>query len=232
LISIDWRDVRLVVFDMDGTLYDQAPLRRAMAVELGKHSLVQRSLKTVKILRQFRQVRELLGHLQVNDFAQEQYVRTAQLCRLPEPEVRAVVTDWIEQRPLALLPKFRAKGIDIAFDSLARLDCITAIWSDYPVREKAMALRVQADILISSSDEGVGRLKPHPAGLEHLLRCTGTRAEETLVIGDRIDRDAASAEAVGAKVLIRSRKKHPNLPTFWNFDEILFPDLSVNHYHD
>lgn len=116
--EVGWKKVGLVVFDLDGTLYDQPPLRRAMAIELCKHSLRQRSLRTVRTLRAFRQIRELLGEVQGDDFTHEQFSLTSRRCGCSEGEIRAMVEEWIERRPLALLPRYKARGIDRLFSAL------------------------------------------------------------------------------------------------------------------
>ncbi len=201
---VAWSKVRLVVFDLDGTLYDQRPLRRAMALELAKHSLRRRSLRTVETLRAFRRVRELLGRVQGDDFTNEQFRLTARLCGCSEGEVRALAEEWIERRPLAHLPRYKARGIDSLFSALRATGRRIAVWSDYPVIDKLAALGLKADHVIWSGDQGVGRLKPDPTGLLALLEEAGITAEETLVIGDRMDRDAAGAAAIGVPALIRS----------------------------
>ena len=40
----DWRDIRLVAFDVDGTLYSQRPLRLRMARDMVLHSVTKRDL--------------------------------------------------------------------------------------------------------------------------------------------------------------------------------------------
>ena len=37
----DWKDIRLVVFDVDGTLYRQRPLRLRMARDLVLHAVTK-----------------------------------------------------------------------------------------------------------------------------------------------------------------------------------------------
>ncbi len=52
---VDWKKVCAVIFDIDGTLYDQRMLRLLMFLDLLKYYLVRPSeLKDVIILRYFR----------------------------------------------------------------------------------------------------------------------------------------------------------------------------------
>ena len=223
-MTIEWRTVRLVVFDMDGTLYDQRPLRRAMAWELARGLTRKDGRRALPALRTFRKVREQLGEEGHADFATEQYGRTARLTGLPETEIRRIVAEWIDERPLRMLPRFRAPGIDVLFAALRRSGRTIAIWSDYPVDSKLAALGLEADHRIWSGTEGVGRLKPHPAGLRQLLDRAGNRPEEALVIGDRFDRDWEGAAALGARTLIRSRRPDPRSPTFRDYRDPVFAD--------
>lgn len=231
MTTVDWNSVRFVVFDLDGTLYDQPPLRRAMAVGLGLDCVRRRSLCTIRTLRRFRQVRDRLGERQTDDFIGQQIRLTAQQCRQPESEVRAIVEEWIECRPLALLPRFKTRGIDRLFAALRETGRRIGVWSDYPVTDKLAALGLHADYEAWAGDEGVGRLKPDPAGLRSLLVQAGMTERETLLIGDRFDRDAASAAAIGARCLIRSQRHVPLLPTFRAYDDPIFDDVLAGTAH-
>ena len=74
---LNWKDIDLVVFDVDGTLYDQKRLRLVMLRRLLAATWTSRSLDTLLTLRTFRQVREALGDQPEPDFMRLQYARTA-----------------------------------------------------------------------------------------------------------------------------------------------------------
>ncbi|TCM21652.1 phosphoglycolate phosphatase/putative hydrolase of the HAD superfamily [Novosphingobium sp. PhB165] len=228
-VAIAWADVRLVVFDLDGTLYDQPPLRLAMARELGLDCLSRRSTQTLRTLRHFRQVRELLGDGPAlkdhGDFAAEQYRLTAELSRRPEREVRALVEEWMERRPLQHLPRFKARGIDRLFAAIRASGRTIAVWSDFPVTAKLAALGLVADHEIWAGDEGVGRLKPDPSGLNAVMARAGATPRETLLIGDRIDRDIRAATAAGTRALLRAQRPHGRAPSFRHYEEPVFAPL-------
>lgn len=226
MTAIRWDQVRLVVFDLDGTLYDQPPLRLAMARELGIDCLRRGSTRTLRTLRHFRQVREKLGETHgTADFAAEQYRMTAQLCRRPEPEVRALVEEWMERRPLPHLPRYKARGIDRLFAAIRASGRTIAVWSDFPVTAKLAALGLQADHAIWAGDDGVGKLKPDPSGLKALMARTGTSPGETLLIGDRMDRDIRAASAAGTRALLRSRRPHGRADSFHHYEDPVFAPL-------
>lgn len=228
-MSIDWPSVRLVVFDVDGTLYDQPPLRRAMAWELTKASAREGHLRTIFILHAFRRVRERLGKASGDDFIDDQFHLAAQASGYSETEVRDVVGRWIDRAPLTVLPRYKAQGIDRLFDVLRWSGRQIAAWSDYPVRAKLDVLGLAVDHDAWAGDDAVGRLKPDPAGLAHILDEAGVPASETLVIGDRFDRDWAGASALGVRTLIRSRRPDPRSPTFTHYGDPLFAPLLHGH---
>lgn len=206
--SIAWDRFDLIVFDMDGTLYDQPPLRRHMAAKLAIDAIRSRSLAVPRLLRDYRSHRETLAGKTDIDFVREQYA-------LPGHDpaaVRAAVADWMERRPLPLLAAYRARGVANLFTRLSATHAL-AVHSDYPALNKLMALGLTAHFIVGAED--VGRLKPDPAGLHWLMSAVGTDASRTLMIGDRDDRDGEAARRAGVRALIRGRD-------FRHFDDAIF----------
>lgn len=208
MVEVRWTHYDLVVFDMDGTLYDQPRLRRRMMVRLAGEAIRSRSLAVPRTLSAFRRRREALGTATAVDFAVAQY----DLPGRPAETVRALVEDWIEQRPLPLLRECRTAGADTLLARLARRH-VVAVFSDYPAEAKLAALGLSARLAVSA--EQVGRLKPDPAGLYHLMAEAGVPPERTLMIGDRDDRDGEAARRAGVRALIRGRDfRHFTDPVF------------------
>src|SRR5262249_45316217 len=94
-----------------------------------------------------------------------------------------------------------------------------------PAKEKLAAMGLIANHVVTASDEGVGVLKPHPRGLERLMAAGEATEDETIVIGDRVDRDGLLAKRVGARVLIRSSKPVNGYQTFKGYDDEVFAPL-------
>jgi phosphoglycolate phosphatase/putative hydrolase of the HAD superfamily len=222
---IDWQAVDLVVFDVDGTLYDQRRLRRAMLGQLLRDAWRTRSLDTLQTLRTFRQVREALGEEPGADFLRLQYARTAARRNQPEDAVRRLAAEWLEQRPLPSLAACRYAQLEAVFAGLQSDGKQIAVFSDYPAVDKIKALGLWADWVVCATDPDIGRLKPDPAGLLSILRQTGVSARRTLMIGDRFDRDGEAARRAGVRALIRSRKPHPEFDTFQSYADPVFQPL-------
>ena len=220
--QLDWDAIDLVVFDVDGTLYDQRRLRLAMARQLLVHSWRTRSLGALRTLRTFRHVREELGNSPDVSFVEAQYARTASRHNLTPEEVELLATEWIERRPLPLLTACRYPGVEELFAALRAQGKHIAVFSDYPALDKLAALGLRADSVICATDASIGRLKPDPAGLLEILRMSGAAPERAVVIGDRADRDGAAARAARVQTLLRASRAHPEFATFRSYTDPVF----------
>ena len=172
-------DLALVVFDLDGTLYEQAPVRRAMLVELLLSGGEPGRLARLRLLRRFRRLREVVAEEAPRGFDGHLFSRLAEETGRPEPELRALTTEWMERRPLRRLAAARVPGAAELFSALRARGVAIAVWSDYPVTDKLAALGLRADHEISAQDPELDALKPDPAGLALLLERTGCPPERS-----------------------------------------------------
>jgi FMN phosphatase YigB (HAD superfamily) len=192
-----------VVFDMDGTLYRQAPLRLRMAALLAGHVATTADFLTPRVLRDFRRLREEMADRRLRDFDAPLHEECARGCAVDAPTVRRIVSDWIETRPLPHLARCQVAGTAAFFAALRRHGIAIAILSDYPAAAKLEALGLAADVVVAAGDPGVGIMKPDPAGLELVLARLGVPSHRALMIGDRDDRDGAAARLAGVSFLRR-----------------------------
>ena len=218
----DWGDVSLVVFDVDGTLYRQQPLRLRMARDILFHALLKRDLNVVTVLTKYRRIKERLSNEEVEDFEPVLIAETAISTSNTLDSVRAIVSEWIDQRPLSYLAGCRYPKLPQLFAGLRRDGKSIGVFSDYPIKSKLKALELTADYLVFAGDQGIGRLKPHPRTLEFLIAAAGVKANATMVIGDRVERDGLAARRAGARVLIMSAKPIKGWQTFRTFGDPVF----------
>lgn len=207
-----FRGRRLVVFDLDGTLYRQGPLRRRMAALLGADMLRRRDASTFRILRDYRRRREALADAGTAAFDTALVEGCARACDVSPAEVRSAVAEWIDRRPLGVLPRCILPGARDLVAALRARGVRVAVWSDYPVREKLAALGIEADDAISAADAELDVMKPDPKGLEILMARCGATAAGTLMVGDREERDGRAARALGVDFLLRSDRARPGTP--------------------
>lgn len=221
---VDWPRIRFVVFDVDGTLYAQRPLRLRMAARLLLHSVAQFTIKDLAVLHTFRQRRETLGDEEVLNFEEILIEEVASHHGLPHERVRRIAKEWIEDRPLPLLRQCRYPRVDDLFEKLRHSGRKIGILSDYPSHNKLAAMQLDADYVLSAGEVGI--LKPHPLGLTRLMAEAGVTQDQTLFIGDRAERDGEAADRAGVTCILRSTKPIPGYRTFSRFDDPIFDGVS------
>ena len=215
----------LVVFDVDGTLYDQRILRTRMLRELVVQAWRTRSLATLTVVARYRRLRERLGNEQTPNFEPILLARTAAATGRSESEVNAIVAEWIDQRPLPFLGGARFPGVTELFSALRQRGTRIGVLSDYPAKLKLDAMALEADYSVSATDPDVGVLKPHPRGLQKLIGLAGATPESTVVIGDRVERDGYAASRTGAACLIKTAEARPPWQCFRRFDDAIFAPI-------
>jgi HAD superfamily hydrolase (TIGR01549 family) len=206
-----WSSLRGFLFDVDGTLYDQRPLRLLMALELARFALGHGrvALEAGRAIVAFRRTREdLRARGRPNESLQElQYTEAARRAGVDEARLRDVVEEWIFRRPLRHLRRCRRDGVEELFRLLRQRGLAVGVVSDYPCPPKlqALGLAEHVSVTVCATDPEVNAFKPHPAGLAHACRTWGMRPEEVLYVGDRPEVDGASAAAAGMPCLILGR---------------------------
>ncbi len=199
------RRIRAVLFDVDGTLYRQRPLRRLMAAELAKSALA-RPLRAPAMLRglsAYRKAQEALrGH--DNASAERQLELAASHSGMNPSELRAIVEEWMVERPLKHLLPCRAEGLVDLLEFLSARRVRLGILSDYPAQRKLDALGVEQyfSLVLCGGDPEIGAFKPSPRGF--LAACALWQLEpaQVLYVGDRADADAAGAAAARMPAVI------------------------------
>jgi HAD superfamily hydrolase (TIGR01509 family) len=181
--------LKAIVFDLDGTLYRQEPLRRAMLVQLLRgHALRPLAgLRTMRLLGAYRRAQE---HLR------ESAAGAAERLNVAEAQLQ-LACDWTRAEP-----DF-ARQCEFLRACQAR-DIRLGVLSDYPAAAKleALALGEYFDVVVTAQSPDVGVFKPHPRGLLVTLERLSVRPSESLYVGDRAEVDAAAADAAGVPCVI------------------------------
>ena len=195
--------VQGVIFDVDGTLYDQRALRwRIVRQILAAHwTNPAKGVQVIRALQAYRQAHEELRNHAFS--ADLQLAAAAAKCGYTVAQVRATVEQWFERRPLELLPRCVYPRIPEFLNLLSELQIGCDVFSDYPAEAKlsAMGLKRFFSHVLSAAD--VGSQKPNPTGILTVAREMGITPQCTLYVGDRtIDLEAA-ANAGMQGILIR-----------------------------
>jgi HAD superfamily hydrolase (TIGR01549 family) len=196
--------VKAVLFDVDGTLYDQRLMRKQMLkdlIELFFKSPVKGG-HTIYILYQFRKLREFL-RIKTNetvDLECRQYQLTATTTGHSENSVRHIVEEWIYRHPLKHLKSCRYDGVTKVLKECKAKGLKIGVLSDYPSQDKIAALGLASYITLylSSTDSEINILKPNPTGIFVACKNWGITPEQLLYVGDRMDTDGVAAQRAGA----------------------------------
>src|SRR5262249_22641288 len=141
------RRIRAVLFDVDGTLYAQAPLRLAMAVEMAvaAASPAKARRQAVSRVLAFRRLRERLRSEAGSSepLASRPYRGVSEHLGCSEAEVVSAVDEWIYRRPAKWLRYCRRPGIAELLDYLRERQIACGVFSDYPAEDKLAALGIR-----------------------------------------------------------------------------------------
>ncbi len=184
--------------DLDGTLYRPLFVKLAMGLEL-----VLFGRGDVASIRAFRRQHEVLRAILDEGVPcpfELQLERASSELALSPSELRAVVLEWMVERPGKWLGRFARRGLLAEIERFRERGGKTAVVSDYPARSKLAALGVTQlfDAVIANGEEnGPPRLKPWPDGYLAAARALGVEPAQCLVLGDRDDADGEAARRAG-----------------------------------
>lgn len=213
----------MVVFDVDGTLYEQGPVRwrmlRALASTPGEGQAAGGlgRIARFRAIARFRVLREGLAEEAPEGFDEELFERFAGETGISTHEARRLIDDWMVQRPLPYLANAAVPGAGALFAALRQARITIGIWSDYPAQAKLSALGLEADHVVCATDNDVGALKPRPKGLDLLAAQAGCAPDHVLMVGDRLSRDGAAATAFGCPFMLRAKRGPADIPRVIDF---------------
>ncbi len=196
LFSYQGHTIQGVIFDLDGTLYNQKKMHAHMLIKLFLYySIRPQKLYELRVIYYFRKKRyDAHGKENVE---QVQYQIIADYLHIPVEEVRRIISLWIEESPLTCIKKCRYYYIPQLFKQFMLMNMKIAVVSDYPVKKKLEALELEADVLVCSTDSDVNAFKPDPQGFLIAAQKMGITPLHCLVIGDRDDKDGEAAKRAG-----------------------------------
>lgn len=206
-------EVKVVAFDVDGTLYGKVPYGIRMFLSAFPNPLLA-----------------LWYHDARNAYRKEQGKRetvppdrNGYLLRLASLMVRASGRKPTERRITVMAERTERQiygcwdhvyrrvpgrvGLVEAFRFLKEKGYRIAVLSDFPLGPKLEALHVRTYVDIALSSEDVGYLKPDPRVFSAFLERIGAKPEEVLYVGDSYRKDVLGALGAGMHSCLLSKRR-------------------------
>jgi len=200
--NINWENLKVLILDVDGTLYNQSKLRKKMLFALFGYYLFRPwQIKDLLILYHFRSEREKKAGYCGTDLENEQYQWCVEKVNVPVEKIKKVVEKWIFEFPNRYLLSCYYPEIPPLLELLKEKNIKTVIYSDYKATQKLDQLKIKADLVLASTDPLVNCLKPNPRALSHIMHAFKVLNTQCLFIGDRDELDGQCAANAGITFL-------------------------------
>lgn len=183
------------MFDLDGTLYNQPRLRLIMATRLVRYYVCHPfKVKELVVLQDFRKTKDSWE----GDSNESLICKAvAEKHNIEKSYVTGIVQRWIYENPLSAVAATKNVKLLEWIDFLKKNKKTVVILSDYPTQDKLDALQVTCHGQYSTTSERIGELKPSPKGLLIIMEDFKKCPEDTLMIGDRDEKDGECAKSAG-----------------------------------
>lgn len=196
--------IKAVIFDLDGTLYDNSGL---------PYQIVLHSIGHIRLLWCERRVRKEMAGLCYGD-EDSTYNEFFKRIAIMSGKSQSVIKEWYLEQYLPLQAQmlhkhFRAREWVLpTLEKLRQKGLRLACYSDYGFisgKLKSVGIPPEKFDLIMDAPSA-GGFKPCRKSLETVADLLGVRPEETLVVGDREDTDGAGARAANMQCMIVNRQ--------------------------
>lgn len=210
---------KLVVLDMDGTLYYQRAMQLFMCMEMGMFAIRHPfSIWKLGVISTFRKIREMQEFEKLNqchiesresgaDLLSIQYMAVAKKTGRSQETVKEIIEEWMFLRPLKYLGFTSDKRLCEWIKQWKSEGKKVIIYSDYPLKDKCAMLKISADGMYFSGDVKIGEMKPSVKGLDIICSDFSVEKNEVLIIGDRKSKDGKMAESADVDFVILKKWK-------------------------
>lgn len=191
-------NISAVIFDLDGTLYDnkRLPIRLVLA-----------DIPNMFVLATERKARKALMGIDYGDASRTYDALFAKMAELKKSLTVEKARRWYQDRympaQVALLAMYYTPRpcVDELLNTLKDAGIKTLLYTDYGhAKEKLEALNIDPAMFdIIASAPKMGGLKPCKESITRLLEQNGLNPESCLMVGDRDDTDGAAAQSVGMR---------------------------------
>jgi putative hydrolase of the HAD superfamily len=183
--------IKAVVFDVDGTLYNETKLRLYVLGMIFINFLKSpfRTYRYLKIVLSYRKFHE---HLRFDANTKNKFKAQVQLTadkfNLQYDDVYNIINEWVHVKPLPFISKSKYKDLDTVIDWLKK--------NNYKM-----------DLIKCSTDEDIDFLKPSSFGFKRVAQILNLHPQEIVYVGDRSHIDMVGAvEANFVPVLLHEKE--------------------------
>ncbi len=203
LLQLNWQQYQVIIFDVDGTLYDLSKMHRLMRREFLRY-YVRRPWRCYElvVIYYFRINRERLAREGAREIAHKQYAIVAKKFGLSVEQVKKIIEYWMEIRPLEYLADCAYPEVKALIENIFQTETRIVYYSDYYPLNKISRLGLPYHYWFDSSAATIDALKPAAGGLEYIMKTLAVTASDCLLIGDRYDKEGLAAQKVGMDYLI------------------------------
>ncbi len=194
---MDLTSIRVVSWDVDGTLYSVQRMRWQLLFLLLKEMTPTRGLRSIRELMALRQFRMVMERARTSDEALPAAVEQDHRKLLLEMEHH-----WYGRAIQRIGPR---PGVVDLLAFLAAQGLTQVILSDYESNYKLASLGLQDRFQSVYAGESLGFIKPSPRGLQRIADDFEISPAHLLHIGDRAETDGVAARAAGCPSLILGR---------------------------
>jgi FMN phosphatase YigB (HAD superfamily) len=193
MANIDWSQVKVVSWDIDGTLYDLKAFMRALKQDLLIRAITFRWFSLTRDLVRLVRFKRHMDNVRHNcpDFAVGKLSGRDEIGRTMDTLYARLLPS------IGMLP-----GVNGLLDWFDEQSVPQVIFSDYRPSTKLSALHLDGRFQSIFAGEDLGHLKPSPTVFRNIIEQLGITPAELLHIGDRPDTDGAAASEVGFQVAI------------------------------
>ena len=192
--------IKTVILDLDGTMYDKRGLAQRMEKRLWWCSsflmaerLARRNIHYTRFASEEEYLDAFFMHMSRGHWWSKS-IAAFWYNQVYVPAMISLIRRYYSPRPevMELLQQAKEQGLQLA------------VYSDYGnAEEKLEALGIDPLIFnLRISAPELGALKPSESCARDVMEMLGAKPETTLFVGDREDKDGASARAVGAQFLL------------------------------
>ena len=185
-----------MIFDVDGTLYDQTPVRLKIALRMAVYVILHpfkwRSFYGIYVFRKIREKSDMqsVSFDEQVEFASKKAKTDAQV-------LRSAIDRWMFDVPLDLIKKHRYTEAISLLHKASRQGVKIIIYSDYDPTEKLKALGITPDFAFYPDGKDFCELKPSKKAMQAIISKVGIEPENLIYVGDRQEKDGASARLAG-----------------------------------